>query len=90
LIVTYSDQRGPIVTHEGKIWDGRNRWRACKKAGVELKTKEYRRKDPLAFVIGMNLQRHLVHLVRRCSMMRKSRTIRVEENDMPVIAGFDN
>jgi hypothetical protein len=23
-------------------------------------------------------------------MMRKCRTIRVEENDMPVIAGFDN
>ena len=50
-------QREPIVLFEDKILDGRNRWRACKEAKVEPKTKEYRGSDPLAFVISLNLKR---------------------------------
>ena len=50
-------QREPIVTHDGKILDGRNRWRACKEAKVDPKTKEYHGKDPLAYVIDLNLKR---------------------------------
>ena len=50
----------PVTTYEGKILDGRNRWRACQIAGVEPATKEYLGADPLEFVISGNLyRRHL-------------------------------
>jgi hypothetical protein len=40
-----SGQPEPIGTHEGVILDGRNRWHACQKPGVEPKTIEYCGKD---------------------------------------------
>ena len=50
----------PIELYEEKILDGRNRWKACKAAGVEPKTKEYRGGDPLGHVLSLNLtRRHL-------------------------------
>jgi N6-adenosine-specific RNA methylase IME4/ParB-like chromosome segregation protein Spo0J len=50
----------PIVLHEGKILDGRNRFRACAKAGVKPRFRQYRGSDPLKFVLSANLhRRHL-------------------------------
>lgn len=50
----------PIVTYEGKILDGRNRWRACEAAGVTAVTREYTGTDPLVYVVSHNLhRRHL-------------------------------
>lgn len=50
----------PVTTYQGKILDGRNRWRACEIAGVEPTTAEYTGDDPLAFVVSGNLhRRHL-------------------------------
>ena len=52
--------RTPIMRHEGKILDGRNRWRACQVAKVEPRVIEFRGQDPLGFVVSMNLvRRHL-------------------------------
>ena len=52
-----------IIVHEGKILDGRNRYRACLEAGVDphdLHLAPYRGDDPIAFVISMNVhRRHL-------------------------------
>lgn len=49
-----------ITTYQGKILDGRNRWRACEIAGVTPGTIEYTGDDPLAFVVSGNLhRRHL-------------------------------
>lgn len=50
-------QNEPIYTFEGKILDGRNRFRACKMAGVMPELKEYTGKDPTAFVLSKNLKR---------------------------------
>jgi ParB-like chromosome segregation protein Spo0J len=50
----------PVTTYQGKILDGRNRWRACQIAGVEPSMTEYTGDDPLAFVVSGNLiRRHL-------------------------------
>jgi MT-A70/ParB-like nuclease domain len=50
----------PITIHEGMILDGRNRWNACKAAGVEPQFLEFDGDDPLAFVLSLNVhRRHL-------------------------------
>jgi ParB-like chromosome segregation protein Spo0J len=61
--------RNPIMIHEGKILDGRNRYRACKLIGREIKAWEVfhlNGKDPLAYVLSQNLhRRHLTPEQRR-------------------------
>ena len=50
----------PIVVHEGKILDGRNRYNACQKAGITPETVTYDGDDPLGHVISLNVhRRHL-------------------------------
>jgi hypothetical protein len=57
-------QKIKIVTHQGKILEGRNRYLACKKAGVEPRFAELpANQDPLAYVISMNIRRR--HLTQR-------------------------
>jgi hypothetical protein len=58
--------KAPITLHEGQILDGRNRWRACRLAGVAPRTREFPDgQDPLAFVLAANLhRRHLTESQR--------------------------
>src|SRR3954464_9583028 len=54
----------PVVLHEGKILDGRNRYLACKMAGVEAMTVTFRpellNQTPEEFVYSRNVvRRHL-------------------------------
>jgi hypothetical protein len=53
-------QREAIWLYEGKILDGRNRYRACMDLGLEPRSRDYIDNDPLGFVISMNIhRRHL-------------------------------
>ena len=57
-----------IVLHEGKILDGRNRYRACLEAGVEPRFLEFDAAwgDPWSFVLSRNAhRRHLTSEQRR-------------------------
>jgi ParB-like chromosome segregation protein Spo0J len=47
----------PIYLLDGKILDGRNRYRACTELGIEPTTREWRGSDPVKFVVSMNLKR---------------------------------
>src|SRR3982751_6115188 len=49
--------REPILIFEGKVLDGRNRYRACVAAGVEPTFVVYQGDDPIAYVISLNLRR---------------------------------
>ena len=51
-------QRQPIYLHEGRIVDGRNRYRACQQLGIEPDTRVWDGVGSLvAFVVSLNLQR---------------------------------
>lgn len=51
----------PIWTHQGKIIDGRNRYRACQTLGIKPRLREWDGKGSLVgFIVSMNLaRRHL-------------------------------
>lgn len=55
--ISKNGQICPVWLYEGKILDGRNRWAACKIAGVEPTTKEYTGTEPTAFAVAMNDRR---------------------------------
>jgi hypothetical protein len=53
-------QQVPIELFDGKIIDGRRRYRACEIAGVKPKTISVSPSDPVAYVLSLNLhRRHL-------------------------------
>jgi hypothetical protein len=50
--------RQPItLDEEGRILDGRHRYRACKMAGVEPHFEDFAGGDPLTFVVSLNVNR---------------------------------
>ncbi|HPZ75109.1 MAG TPA: DNA methyltransferase [Candidatus Pacearchaeota archaeon] len=57
--IKQNGQLEPIILHEGKILDGRNRYNACLKLGIKPKMKDYdgENLDPLSFVISKNIKR---------------------------------
>ncbi len=61
----------PIVTFEGNILDGRNRFAACEKAGVKPHFIEYDGSDPLGFVERTNLHRRHLNSDQQASVVAK-------------------
>lgn len=50
-------QLHPIWTFEGMILDGRNRFEACRRAGIKPILMEYRGDEPTAFAVSLNDRR---------------------------------
>jgi ParB-like chromosome segregation protein Spo0J len=61
----------PIVMFEGKILDGRHRYRSCMKAKVEPKFLDYVGDDPIGFVISKNLRRRNLTTSERARIAAK-------------------
>ena len=61
----------PIVTLDGKILDGRNRYKACEIAEINPKWREYDGADPLAFVVAHNLHRRHLNESQRAMIAAK-------------------
>ena len=75
--------REPIVLFAGMILDGRNRWNACKAAGVEPRFVDYQGNDPLALVISMNVRRrHLDESQRSLIALRLANMRQGERTDL--------
>jgi ParB-like nuclease family protein len=56
----------PIIKDsDGSIIDGRNRWEACRRAGIVPTFETFKGKDPIAFIVSNNItRRHLTKAQR--------------------------
>lgn len=70
----------PITTLDGKILDGRNRYRACEIAGVDPTMEEYIGGDPLGFVISHNLHRRHLTEPQRAMVASKLANLGLGDN----------
>lgn len=61
----------PIVLYDGMILDGRNRYAAAQKAGVEPTYMRYEGDDVLAYAIRLNLQRRHLDSTQRAVVASK-------------------
>lgn len=46
-----------IALYQGKILDGRNRFKVCQELGIEPKYEEYKGNSPISYVISLNVKR---------------------------------
>ncbi|MGZ6386018.1 MAG: hypothetical protein ACXWOL_11350, partial [Ktedonobacteraceae bacterium] len=69
----------PIYMYEGKILDGRNRYRACLEAGINPRYKVYEGDSPASFVVSMNKhRRHLTSSQLAFSAVELEKLLAVE------------
>jgi ParB/Sulfiredoxin domain len=74
----------PVVTFEGKILDGRNRYRACLTAEVEPSLSSFTGSDPAAFVISKNLRRRHLTAEQKRELIAKLVKAQPEKSDRQI------
>jgi ParB-like chromosome segregation protein Spo0J len=80
--------RVSITTHKGQIIDGRNRYLACLKAGVEPKFVEFEGKDEevTRFIISMNIHRRDLKPEERRELLKKLLKMNPEKSNRAIAA----
>jgi hypothetical protein len=63
--------REPVWLHEGRILDGRNRYRAATAVGVKFETRTYEGNEAAAFVVSLNLHRRHLSESQRAAVAAK-------------------
>lgn len=81
-------QEEPVWLLDGAILDGRNREAACALLGIDTWTKDYEGKDPLGFVLSLNLHRR--HLSESQRAMVAARIVDWERGINQATAGSAN
>lgn len=82
-------QRQPIYLHDGKIIDGRNRYRACQQLGIEPDVRTWNGAGSLvSFVVSLNLQRrHLTSSQKATVAMDVLPMLEAEAKERQRVAG---
>ena len=73
--IATNGQRESIKLFEGKILDGRNRYRACIAAGEDAWFETWTGKDPVAYVISLNMSRRHLDESQRAMVAAKIATL---------------
>ena len=80
--------REPISVLDGRVLDGRNRYRACQEAGVKPRFQELNGEDsPLGFVLSMNLHRRHLNESQRALVGAKLKPFFEEEARQRKLSG---
>jgi len=64
-------QINKIILYQGKVLDGRNRYRICEMLGIEPETIVYPGDDPLGLVLSQNLHRRHLDASQRAMVAEK-------------------
>lgn len=74
----------PIVVHEGKVLDGRNRYRAAERAGASCPSVRWGGEcgDPISFVVSRNIQRRQLTSSQRAMCADRARRMYDEQAKM--------
>lgn len=68
--------REPITLYEGKILDGKHRYRACRELGVEIKTRNLPSNgSPLEYIISENVKRRHLTTGQRAALALELRPL---------------
>jgi hypothetical protein len=86
--------RQRIVLHESAILDGRNPYRACIEADIEPRFEQFSGRDPLAFVLSLNLRRRHLNESQRvaaklANMRQGERTDLEPSANLPKVSQSD-
>ena len=80
--------REPVWLFEGKILDGRNRYRAAVAMGVDCPVQEYTGQDATAFVISLNLHRRHLSETQRGMVAAKLANMKHGDNQHSSLCKF--